>query len=95
MMYPQDPLLYFHRVGRTARAGDTGKAFTLVSGDEQSDFERILSLSKAPHQPAEEAGRGAQLLRPREDHHHGAPGFEIWQRRRRTAAEGMVDTWRV
>ena len=48
---PQDPLLYFHRVGRTARAGDTGKAFTLVSGDEQSDFERILSLSKAPINP--------------------------------------------
>ena len=48
---PQDPLLYFHRVGRTARAGDTGKAFTLVSGDEQSDFERILSLSKAPIHP--------------------------------------------
>lgn len=48
---PQDPLLYFHRVGRTARAGDTGKAFTLVSGDEQSDFERILSLSKAAIHP--------------------------------------------
>ncbi|MDG7021306.1 MAG: DEAD/DEAH box helicase, partial [Nitrososphaerota archaeon] len=44
---PQDPLVYFHRVGRTARAGDKGKAFTLVSGDEQSDFERILALSKA------------------------------------------------
>jgi len=48
---PQDPLLYFHRVGRTARAGDTGKAFTLVSGDEQTDFERILSLTKAPIRP--------------------------------------------
>ncbi len=48
---PEDPLLYFHRVGRTARAGDTGRAFTLVSGDEQSDFERILSLSKKPINP--------------------------------------------
>jgi ATP-dependent RNA helicase DeaD len=48
---PSDPLLYFHRVGRTARAGDTGKAYTLVSGDEQTDFERILSLSKAPIHP--------------------------------------------
>jgi ATP-dependent RNA helicase DeaD len=48
---PQDPLIYFHRVGRTARAGDTGRAFTLVSGDEQSDFERILSLSKAKINP--------------------------------------------
>ena len=48
---PQDPLVYFHRVGRTARAGDRGKAITLVSGDEQSDFERILSLSKARIDP--------------------------------------------
>ena len=48
---PEDPLIYFHRVGRTARAGDSGRAFTLVSGDEQSDFERILSLSKAPISP--------------------------------------------
>jgi ATP-dependent RNA helicase DeaD len=48
---PQDPLLYFHRVGRTARAGEGGRAFTLVSGDEQSDFERILSLSKATIYP--------------------------------------------
>jgi ATP-dependent RNA helicase DeaD len=48
---PEDPLLYFHRVGRTARAGEGGRAITLVSGDEQSDFERILSLSKAAIYP--------------------------------------------
>ncbi len=48
---PEDPLLYFHRVGRTARAGDTGKAFTLVSYDEQPDFERILGLTKAEIKP--------------------------------------------
>ena len=48
---PQDPLVYFHRVGRTARAGDNGKAISLVSGDEQTDFERILSLSKAKIHP--------------------------------------------
>jgi ATP-dependent RNA helicase DeaD len=48
---PQDPLTYFHRIGRTARAGDKGKAITLVSGDDQSDFERILSLSRAQIHP--------------------------------------------
>jgi len=48
---PEDPVLYFHRVGRTARAGDTGRAFTLVSYDEQPDFERILGLTKAEIKP--------------------------------------------
>jgi ATP-dependent RNA helicase DeaD len=27
---PEDPLIYFHRIGRTARAGSTGKAISLV-----------------------------------------------------------------
>ena len=48
---PEDPLIYFHRVGRTARAGDTGKAFTLVSYDEDLDFARILGLSRAEIKP--------------------------------------------
>jgi ATP-dependent RNA helicase DeaD len=48
---PEDPIVYFHRVGRTARAGDTGKAFTLVSYDEQPDFERILGLTKTEIKP--------------------------------------------
>jgi len=48
---PEDPVLYFHRVGRTARAGDTGRAFTLVSYDEQPDFERILGLTKSEIKP--------------------------------------------
>jgi len=48
---PQDPLLYFHRVGRTARAGDSGRAFTFVSYDEDEDFARIMGLSKAEIKP--------------------------------------------
>jgi ATP-dependent RNA helicase DeaD len=48
---PEDPVLYFHRVGRTARAGDTGRAFTLVSYDEETDFSRILGLTKAEIKP--------------------------------------------
>ena len=48
---PMDPLLYFHRVGRTARAGRTGKAFSLVSGDETRDFARIVGMAKAPISP--------------------------------------------
>ncbi len=48
---PQNSALYFHRVGRTARAGDTGKAFTLVSEREYADFARIRNLTKAKIKP--------------------------------------------
>jgi len=48
---PEDPVLYFHRVGRTARAGDSGKAFTLVSYEEDTDFARIMGLTKAVIKP--------------------------------------------
>jgi len=48
---PEDPIVYFHRVGRTARAGDSGRAYTLVSYDEQPDFERILGLAKTEVKP--------------------------------------------
>ncbi|MDV3277333.1 MAG: DEAD/DEAH box helicase [Nitrososphaerales archaeon] len=48
---PMDPLLYFHRVGRTARAGRAGKAFSLVSQEEMGDFARILQMTKAPITP--------------------------------------------
>src|ERR687884_1167963 len=39
---PEDPLIYFHRIGRTARAGGSGKAISLVSHDRIDDFSRIL-----------------------------------------------------
>jgi ATP-dependent RNA helicase DeaD len=43
---PEDPLIYFHRIGRTARAGATGKAVSLVSQDRIDDFGRILRQTK-------------------------------------------------
>jgi ATP-dependent RNA helicase DeaD len=45
---PEDPNIYFHRIGRTARAGGEGKAISLVSNDRISDFERILAQTKFP-----------------------------------------------
>ncbi len=56
---PEDPLLYFHRVGRTARAGRLGKAFSFVSGEESGDFARILRMTKAPIRP----------MRPEDNNH--------------------------
>jgi ATP-dependent RNA helicase DeaD len=45
---PFEPLMYFHRIGRTARAGATGKAISLVSQDRVDDFHRILRKTKQP-----------------------------------------------
>ena len=45
---PEDPLIYFHRIGRTARVGGTGKAISLVSQDRIDDFGRILRQTKHP-----------------------------------------------
>jgi len=45
---PFEPLMYFHRIGRTARAGAKGKAISLVSQDRVDDFHRILRKTKQP-----------------------------------------------
>jgi ATP-dependent RNA helicase DeaD len=44
---PQDPLTYFHRIGRTARAGRAGKAITFVTNSEYPDFSRIQGMTQA------------------------------------------------
>jgi superfamily II DNA/RNA helicase len=38
---PQDPQEYIHRIGRTARAGETGKAITLLSHKDYAAFAEI------------------------------------------------------
>jgi ATP-dependent RNA helicase DeaD len=43
---PMDPLVYFHRIGRTARMGLEGTAITLVSYGELSGFNNIKALTK-------------------------------------------------
>lgn len=43
---PQNNDDYIHRIGRTARAGKTGFAFTLVSKDEIPRFKNILKYNK-------------------------------------------------
>ena len=45
---PDDPNVYFHRIGRTARAGAEGKAISLVSNDRIVDFDRILAQTQLP-----------------------------------------------
>ncbi len=43
---PFEAVMYFHRIGRTARVGRDGTAITLVSYGEASEFERIQALTK-------------------------------------------------
>jgi len=43
---PLDALVYFHRIGRTARMGGEGTAITLVGYGELAEFESIKALTK-------------------------------------------------
>jgi len=85
---PEDPLIYFHRVGRTARAGRTGKSYTLVSRDEFGDFARILGLTKVKIQPlnAEDGQYSFGTYEEKEEHREGRRGrsdVRRWSRGRR------------
>jgi ATP-dependent RNA helicase DeaD len=43
---PLDALVYFHRIGRTARKGEEGTAITLVGYGELTNFNNIKALTK-------------------------------------------------
>jgi ATP-dependent RNA helicase DeaD len=87
---PEDPTVYFHRVGRTARAGDLGRSYTFVSRDESPDFSRIVALAKAPIKPLREqdakAPRGPPTLSSR--------GDRPWRHRRDESHRGNARRWR-
>jgi ATP-dependent RNA helicase DeaD len=54
---PEDPLIYFHRIGRTARAGGSGTAISLVSQDRIDNFGRIIKQTEQViHKLNEEMG---------------------------------------
>ncbi len=44
---PTKPDDYVHRIGRTGRAGDIGKAFTLVTNDQKKHYDDVLSHIKS------------------------------------------------
>ena len=51
---PEDPEAYVHRIGRTARMGASGKAFTLVTrdqGDELTKVENLINMVVPKHTP--------------------------------------------
>lgn len=93
---PEDPTVYFHRVGRTARAGDIGASYTFVSRDELPDFARIFSMAKAPIKPLRPEDQnvnlsdvprgttrsGARYGRRRGGHRRRSTGYQRWRKYR-------------
>ncbi len=42
---PEDPEVYFHRIGRTGRMGETGMSITLVTSEDEPFFQRIIEMT--------------------------------------------------
>ncbi len=53
---PLDSMVYFHRIGRTARMGRDGTAITLVNHWEMPKFDQIRSLTKTTIEEIEHLG---------------------------------------
>lgn len=53
---PNDPESYVHRIGRTARAGQTGTALMFVSKDEWSGLHNIEKRNKLRIKQVNQAG---------------------------------------
>jgi ATP-dependent RNA helicase DeaD len=68
---PQDPEYYVHRIGRTARAGKSGRSFTFVTGKEMwklrdiQRFAKIRIAQQAIPKPHEISTRKAEILEER------------------------------
>ena len=67
---PEEPNMYFHRVGRTARAGKKGASISLVSHEDSDIFKRIKSMTgtlieQETHNLPEGTARTHFLLPPR------------------------------
>ncbi|MGI8759890.1 MAG: DEAD/DEAH box helicase [Jatrophihabitantaceae bacterium] len=59
---PEDEMTYVHRIGRTARAGATGKAVTLVDWDDIPRWKLICDKLDLPfHEPVETYSTSAHL----------------------------------
>ncbi len=79
---PEDPVVYFHRVGRTARAGDSGKSYTFVTNEEYSEFASILQRAKAPIKPLRQVdGQHAFTVSPNPHPSHERRGRQRTRRR--------------
>ncbi|NOZ51470.1 MAG: DEAD/DEAH box helicase [Chloroflexi bacterium] len=87
---PTDPEVYVHRVGRTARAGKSGVAITLVTPKEHYRLRQIQRFTRQPIAEAELPTED-QIRRQRED--RLLTEVEVWlQRGRAKREQEMVET---
>jgi ATP-dependent RNA helicase DeaD len=63
---PNSPDIYVHRIGRTGRAGDTGKAITLVTPKQRKDLEAIERHAKTEIGEWSPNGGGRERREPRQ-----------------------------
>jgi superfamily II DNA/RNA helicase len=60
---PEDAMTYVHRIGRTARAGKSGTAITLIDWDDLAKWKLICDTLNLPfHEPAETYSTSAHLF---------------------------------
>ena len=73
---PEDPEAYVHRIGRTARMGAKGKAFTFVARDQGDELTKIESLinMQIPHRRMEGFEPSPP---PRETRERNKPQWEV------------------
>ena len=90
---PVDPLIYFHRVGRTARAGRQGKAYSFVSKEESGDFGRILRMTKAPILPMRPEDK-LHTFDPNQSSSHGGGGRRPNNRGPQRGSTGNRSGWK-
>lgn len=94
---PNDPLMYFHRIGRTARAGGSGLAFTLVSDLDRDSFKRILERTKAPIKGMnEELGIAIKAYEPGRNYGSARNGRNRFYKQRRSYQKnyyGLQSRW--
>jgi ATP-dependent RNA helicase DeaD len=63
---PNSPDIYVHRIGRTGRAGDTGKAITLVTPKQRHDLQAIERHAKTEIEEWSPNGGGRERREPRQ-----------------------------
>jgi len=97
---PNDPLVYFHRIGRTARAGGKGLAFTLVSDQEGDAFRRIRERTEVQLKRLnEELGIEVRAFTPQRNNYGSARNRDRrdrWSGQRRTHQKnyyGLKSRW--
>ena len=92
--FPDDPLIYFHRVGRTARAGSGGKSVSFLTFDDYPTFGRVQELTKAVIKPLSPADEERALHPGRSDRPRGRPVRTMRPGGSRRYSSGRNRPWR-